>query len=362
MKRILIVEDSAVVTVLLKAMLELEDDLTVVGSAPDGCRALELVEQLKPDLITMDIHMPGMDGLETTREIMQRFPTPIIVISSAVREPEMRVTFRALEEGAVAVLEKPAGLGSPDFEAIRQELVNTIRVMAGMKMVRRRPRQGAPVAKPADAEVSPPSVSGARAVEVLGVGSSTGGPQALCDMLGPMSADFPVPILIAQHISLGFVGGMIAWLQDLTALRLKLAVHDEPLLPGTVYFAPDDYHLRVSRRAGQLVARLDQSDAVNLFRPSATPLLESIAAVSGPKGAGLILTGMGEDGARGLLALYRSGGCTMAQEPNTCVVAGMPQSAIALGAVNKVVRLQEVDGLVRKMSTPQPTICARNGV
>lgn len=339
MIRILIVEDSNVVALLLRALLEQEPDMEIVGHARNGREAVSMTHDLKPDLITMDIRMPMMDGFEATRMIMSTMPTPIVVVSSSVDNEELRTTFRAIEEGALAVIEKPRGAGHPAFEQIRCKLVNTVRAMAEVKLVRRHSRRSAK--KPADISGSAASPQ-PRDFELVALGSSTGGPQALQTLLASLPLDFALPIVVVQHISPGFVSGMARWLGSLTLLDVRLVEDGESLQPGKVYLAPDDRHLLVTRCGRNLCARLSGDPPLHMFRPSATTFMESVARVCGDKAVGGLLSGMGADGAQGLLEMRRAGGYTFVQSPESCVVAGMPGSAISLDAVQDVVSLEHM--------------------
>jgi len=347
MIRILIAEDSQVVAMLLKLILEPEPDMEIVGIAINGREAVQMAHDLKPDIITMDIRMPVMDGFEATRMIMANDPAPIVVVSSSVDDEEMRITFRAIEDGALAVIEKPRGIGHPDFDSTRQELVDTVRAMAEIKVVRRKAIQPTPM-DPVDIfESAIPQMT--RAYELVALGSSTGGPQALRDILGTLPVGFPVPILIVQHISRGFIGGLVSWLQGNTLLNVKLGEDGEYLQPGTIYFAPDNFHLLARRNGHGLCIELTDSPAVSGFRPSATPLFQSLAKhCQGSAIAGL-LTGMGGDGAQGLLEARRSGCQTFVQDEKSAVIYGMPGTAIALGAVDQVVELQKIPAFLTSM-------------
>ncbi len=339
MIRILIVEDTEVVGLMLRSIFGAQRDMEVIGHARNGQQGVEMAKELKPDLITMDIRMPVMDGFEATRRIMADSPTPIVVVSASVKNSELRITFRAIEEGALAVIEKPRRLGPPGFDVMSRELVELVRTMAEVPVVRRGRFAHRPVEP-----IEIPAVARVRGVlpEVLAIGCSTGGPQALHAILPRIPASFPVPIAIVQHISPGFLGGLIDWLQKSCQLTLKQARHQEPLAAGTVYFAPDDRHLRIVRKAGRLVAMLDASPAVNKFRPSATPLFESVAHTCRDRAIGVLLTGMGEDGAVGLQAMHRAESHTVAQDEASSVVFGMPKAAIKLDAVDSVVPLQDI--------------------
>lgn len=346
--RILIIEDSSVVAMLLRAIFEKEPGMQVVGHARDGREGVRMAHDLKPDVITMDIRMPAMDGFEATRMIMADNPIPIVVISSSVDDEELRITFRAIEEGALAVMEKPRGFTHPDFEAIRRNLVDTVRAMAGVRMFRRYK----PV-RPEDVNIYETAIQQrTNAYELLAIGASTGGPQVLHNIFSLLPVGFPVPIVAAQHISKGFVGGLVAWLAGNTLLNVKLAEQGETLNAGTVYFAPDDCHLLVTRGASGLEASLNQDVEVNGFRPSASLLFKSVAQTCKNRAVGLLLTGMGRDGADGLLTLRRAGSHTVVQDEESAVVYGMPGAAIALDAVDQVVALDRIpaylSSIVRK--------------
>lgn len=336
MYNILITEDSDVVAALLTGIFEAEPDLRVIGRARNGREAVQMAHELKPDLVTMDIRMPVMDGFDATRMIMATQPLPIVVISSSVDDEELRITFRAIEEGALAVMEKPRGLRHPDFERMRRDLVETVRAMAEVKVVKRRRHQ------PGPAIFQTPQPRRAAGYEVVGIALSTGGPQALSTLLAGMPMGFPLPVLVVQHISPGFVGGLVSWLRGLTLLEVKLAAADQPLLPGTVYIAPDDHHLEVARQDGRLVSRLTKAAPVDRFRPSGTALFHSLASCCGAAAIGGIFTGMGADGSDGLLALHRAGGHVFAQDEESAVVYGMPGAARAAGCVDQVVPLARI--------------------
>lgn len=351
MIRILITEDSVVVALLLKAIFEQEADFEVVGQARNGREAVELAARLRPDLITMDIRMPVMDGFEATREIMSTRPVPIVVVSSSVDDEELRITFRAVEEGALSVIEKPRGINHPDFEQIRRELVNTVRAMAEVKLVRRR-RWVAP--EPARLGTAPPLVT--RRCDLIAIGSSTGGPQALRTILAALPVDLPVPLVVVQHIGRGFIQGLVDWLNGYSGPLCRVAQHGEELLPGHVYFAPDDRHLQVQRIGRSVAAVLKDAPPVDNIRPSATPLFRSVAACCPGRAVGVVLTGMGADGAEGLLEMRRAGCATLVQDEESCVVYGMPAAACALGAAEQVLPLERIAPRLCRYAEPETGI------
>lgn len=333
MIRILVAEDSKVVSILLKTILEQEPDMEVIGIAANGGEAVAMAEALKPDLITMDIRMPVMDGFLATRHIMSTRPVPIVVISTSVDHEELQTTFRAIEEGAICVLEKPVGISHPDFERQRAELVETIRGMAEVKVVKRRfesthPEESAPASSRLPARP-----------ELIAIGCSTGGPMALMTLFKGLPWVFPLPIVVAQHMTRGFVGGLVNWLKGHVGFEVYLAEDGQILQPSTVYLAPDGHHLKVDRQGGRLAARLSLEGADQGFRPSANVLLESAAAVCPAQAVGVLLTGMGNDGTRGLLAMRKAGCRTIVQDNASSVVYGMPAAALEADAVDEVVPL-----------------------
>ncbi|MEO5364898.1 MAG: chemotaxis-specific protein-glutamate methyltransferase CheB [Magnetococcus sp. WYHC-3] len=334
---ILIVEDSQVVAMLLRAIFSRENGLRVVGHALDGAQALEMTHRLRPHIITMDIRMPRMDGLEATRRIMEEVPTPIVVVSASVDDEELRITFRAIEAGALAVIEKPRGIAHPDFETIRGNLVDMVRAMSEVPVVRRSRRNKPPSPAglpPSPSPPSPPSPARSRGSlpSIVALGASTGGPQTLQAILERLPAHFPIPILVVQHISPGFVGGMASWLDTLTPLGVSVAANAEPLQPGRVYLAPDSVHVRVESNAqGAAVVRLTTGNhPANPHCPSVGVMLESVADQFGSRCIAGLLTGMGSDGAAALARLAACQAATFVQSRDSCVVFGMPGSALEL--------------------------------
>lgn len=335
MIKILIVDDSETETAILKQIFGSEPDIEVIGCAKNGKEAVQLTKDLKPDLITMDIHMPVMDGLEATRIIMTQCPTPIVVISSNLQNQELRATYKALEAGALSVLEKPVNIASPQFEPARVRAINMIRSMAEIKVIKKR-------FSTENVSATSSSTPNNRSYELLAIGTSIGGPQALKLILSNLPKDFPVPIVIVQHMTNGFISGFSKWLDKHVELHVKDAEDQEVLKAGTVYFAPDNYHLTVQRSKQHLIAALVNSDPVSGFCPSATVLFESVAKTCKKQGIGILLTGMGNDGAQGLLELKQAHGHTLIQDPESAVVFGMAGVAQSLGAVDKVVELSQM--------------------
>lgn len=340
MIKILIVDDSLTETTLLKNIINSESDLCVVGTAKNGNEALRLLPVLKPDLITMDIFMPEMNGFEATRLIMSQYPTPIVVISSKTNDGKLNVTFQALEAGALSVLDK-ANLIEPHYKKV----LDTIRSMAEIKVIRRRfhvPKHS--VEKIADIKIPVDT-------EILALGASVGGPQALKAILSKLPVTFPVPIVIVQHITQGFVTGFASYLNDNVALLVKCVEDHEPLMPGTIYFAPDNFHFTVERIQGKLHGILQKGLPVSGFYPSITVLFESIAKTCRGKAIAGLLTGMGNDGAKGLLDIKNAGSHTFIQDAESAVVFGMAGVAESMGAVDKKIDLDMIAEHLIKMTT-----------
>lgn len=332
MIRVLIAEDSEVIAFLLTAIIQTAPDLEVIGRAKTGQEAIDMAEALNPDLITMDIRMPIMDGLTAIAQIMASKPKPIVVISSNV-DDELQISFTAIDHGALAVLEKPCGFNDPEFESIQNQIVNTIRAMAEVKLVKRR------IPPQIDAYFAPARPTH---YELVVIGCSTGGPQALKQILSALPEDFPLPIVVAQHISTGFVEGMANWLNDCTPLTVKTASVNESLLKGTVYLAPDNCHCMVNKTVSGYEVDLSRTDMINGFRPSVTALFNSAATMCPKQTIGIILSGMGNDGADGMLAMFEQKCLTIAQDQASSIVFGMPAAAIALNAVSRTLPLEEI--------------------
>jgi len=341
MIRVLVAEDSVTVRELLVAILESDPGIRVVGQAKNGWEAVELARELRPDLITMDVHMPEMDGFAATKEIMVEAPTPIIIVSSSGSGREVDLSLNALRAGALMVVPKPDDPASPMFNGRLEQFLSMAKAMAGVKVVRRWARRTTP---PPPAPDPPP---GTVAPRLVAIAASTGGPAALQRILGDLPGDFPAPILLVQHIARGFTEGLAEWLGAGTPLRVKLAEHRETLAPRTVYVAPDDRQLGVG--VGDRLEVLD-APPVERFRPSATHLFESVAQRYGPAVTGVILTGMGRDGVAGLHRVHEAGGHVIAQDRATSVVYGMPNAAVEAGVVDAVLPIEAIAGQLEKLA------------
>jgi two-component system chemotaxis response regulator CheB len=335
MIQVLLVEESAAIRGLLVHLLAADDRFQVVATASDGHEAANLAARLRPDVIVMNLLLPRLDGIGATRRIMAEAPTPIVILCTT---PTDR-TAEALQAGAVAVLDKPLRPGQP------QELLTMIRLMAEVKVVRR-PASGVRrnhlSALPYAAKALSATSKGRPGVVVLA--ASTGGPQAIQVVLQALGADLDVPVLVVQHMSMGFLSGMVRWLDVTCPQSVRLAEHGDQPAGGTVYVAPEDYHLLVTR-AGKLA--LTRAPRVGGFRPSANTLFESAALCYGGDAIGAVLTGMGDDGAVGLAALRGAGASTIAQDEASAVVYGMPRAAA--GAAERVLPLVAIGPAVRKL-------------
>lgn len=342
MIRVLIVEDSPTVGELLTRILESDPAVEVVGIARDGADAVESLRRLRPSVVTMDVRMPRLDGFEATRRIMESDPVPVVIVS-ATCEPEAADTaFRAMEAGALAVLQTPPGIGHPQFEDAARKLLETVKLMAEVKVVRRWAR-----ARPQPAAAMPPPAAGApvvpREIRCVAVGASTGGPPALRALLSALPPDFPAPILVVQHIAPGFLPSMTAWLGRTTGLPVDVAADGQQLLPAHVCFAPDRSHLGV-RPDGRV--KLSGEEPVNGVRPSVSYLFDSVGAVFGRHAIGVLLTGMGRDGAAELRGMKERGAITIVQDEQSSTVYGMPGEAARLGGATHITPLDDIAGLL----------------
>jgi two-component system chemotaxis response regulator CheB len=341
--RVVVVDDSPTVRNFLASILT-EAGMNVIATGNDGRDAVRLVTELRPDVLTLDIRMPNMDGFEATRRIMREQPTPIVIVSGSMKYHDVELTFQALQAGALAVLKKP-GLADPQT---CEKVVQTVQAMSGVRVIHHwGTRQNVPPKPKATLDGLTPrllDISRYQDLKVIGIASSTGGPSALAAVLGDLPANYPLPILVVQHVSPGFTTGLVEWLGSVTKMQVDVAAHGERLKPGTIAFAPDDYHLQVTR-SGEI--ELSRDPAYKGLRPSANPLFGSLARYYGKKSMGIILTGMGDDGANGMELLHQAGGLTIAQEKESCVVYGMPKEAVIRNAVDAQMNPREIASFLK---------------
>lgn len=337
---VLVVDDSKVAQMILVHILETDPEIRVIGAVNDGQAALDFVHEHTPDVILMDIHMPGMDGFETTRRIMETEPVPIIVCTATTDPAEVATVFRVMEAGALACVEKPVGREHADFDHIAAHLRQTVKLMSEVKVVRRWAR----------ARLAPGSPPGARqgessrapaGIRLIGMGASTGGPQVLQEILAGLPKAFPVPILIVQHIAHGFLPGLAEWLSQTTGFQIHVGAHGVWPLPGHVYLAPDDFHMGVSL-GGRILLTKEKPE--NGLRPAVSYLFRSLAEVCGSGAVGVLLTGMGKDGAAELKRMKDSGAITIAQDRESSIVHGMPREAIEIGGATHVLAADKIAG------------------
>ncbi|TAN43704.1 MAG: chemotaxis-specific protein-glutamate methyltransferase CheB [Nitrospirae bacterium] len=349
MIKVLIVEDSPVVRELLLYILSSDPEIRVIGTANNGEEAVEFVQRDRPDVITMDINMPRMNGLDATRAIMETNPVPIIIVSGSYDVKEVDTTFRAMDAGAVAAVARPGGIGHPDHETTKKELLHTVKLMSEVKVVKRwkhyRQKEAAPVIKQ---DYKSDIIAISSEIRLVAIGVSTGGPPVLQAILSGLPKDFGVPVLIVQHIAAGFLGGMLEWLGKSSAIPLHTAIHEGPVLPGHAYFAPDGFNMGVDRQ-GRTILSKDVPE--NGVCPSVSFLFRSVAAVYGQKAVGVLLTGMGKDGAEELKLMRDKGAVTIVQDRESSVVYGMPGEAIRLGAAAYVLSPDRITAMLSYLKT-----------
>lgn len=365
MINVLVVEDSRVIRDYLVYVLTTDPDIRVIGTADSGEAALKFLAKLLPDVILMDIHLPGIDGFETTRRIMSSTPVPIVVCTASTHYSEMHTVMRALEAGALAAVKKPRGLADPDAEAESAAIISTLKLMSEVKVVRRwnrTPVRGSAVASAKASAVtsavasavaaSTPSAAAGHDAAIVAIGASTGGPPVVLQILSCLSTHFPAPILVVQHIAAGFTAGFAEWLAAASGLPVHVAHGGETPLPGHVYVAPDDRQLRVGLRGA---LETIQDAPLNGLRPSVGVLFRSVAERFGSRAIGVLLTGMGRDGAEELKLIRDRGGVTIAQDQASSVVHGMPGEAIRLGAAMYVLTPESIGAWLCSLTGKQGT-------
>jgi two-component system chemotaxis response regulator CheB len=332
MIKVLIVEDSQVVREFLTYVLSSDPDIQVIGTASNGEEAIKMISDKSPDVVTMDINMPKMDGFEATRIIMETTPTPIVIVSASWDPEEVQKTFRAMEAGALAAVRKPVGVAHPDYKDQAKELIQTVKLMSEVKVVRRHSRikHGKGISAGLAVKDLIPLTTD---VKIVAIGASTGGPPVIETILSRLSKDSCAPLLIVQHIAPGFVQGFADWLANSCRIPVKIATRHEFPLPGHAYIAPDGVHMGMDT-SGRIV--FEGSEPENGLRPAVSYLFRSVANVFGKNIVGVLLTGMGKDGAKELKMMKEKGAITIAQDEESCVVYGMPGEAVNLNAATYV--------------------------
>jgi len=357
--KVLLVEDSPIALKVLQRLLQSSPDIAVVGTATNGKEALEIIPQVQPQVICTDLHMKGMDGLELTQQVMAKFAIPILVISNSVQKEDTSNTFKLLQAGAVDVFPKPRAGQASDYEQVKEKLIAKLKILSGVSVFTK-PLKPSPVEETIPS-FSPKSISPFpkhTSIRVVTIGASTGGPQALQNILSQLPSHFPVPVICTQHISSGFLQGLVDWLSSQCQLPVAIAQPGELLLPGKVYFAPEKSHLELNSQ--NRLIYVDQP-LVDGHCPSITVMFKSVAQFYGSGTAAVLLTGMGKDGAAGMRAIAQAGGLTIAQDEKTCVVFGMPKEAIALGGAHHILPIQEIASLlVTKVVNSQSTVLPKS--
>lgn len=376
--RVLIVDDSAFMRKVLQSIIIADPQLEVAGEARDGRDAVSLAESLKPDVITMDINMPHMDGLQATELIMSSNPRPILIVSSESREGA-DTTLKSLELGAIDFVAKPSSGIDLDMNSVREELSRKLKMAAKVRVVRTAARSklqheiaaSAPRTEPAQAAAanlptgksfsslgykpvvraaemvvpSPPSVKTNGHYPVVVIASSTGGPATLMKFIPMFSRDFAGAVLVAQHMPGTFTTQFSQQLAEASQIKVKEAANGEPARPGTIYISPGSHHIRMTS-AGRIA--LDDGPRILGYRPCADVLMETAAAYAGPMTIGVVLTGMGNDGARGAQAIKNAGGFVIAQDEATSIIFGMPSEAIKTGAIDQVLAIENIYAAIEK--------------
>lgn len=344
--QVLVVDDSAFMRKLITDLIASDPDFTVIGAAKNGREAVDMTLRLKPDVITMDVEMPVMDGIQALQEIMSKCPTPVVILSSHTDEGDM-LTFEALEKGAIDFVKKPSGTISVDLYKVKEVLLEKLHAALSARILPK--RSEVPAVNRSSRSVgpeAPPETKGKPAKifrHLVAIGTSTGGPKALQRILPTLPRNFPAPILIVQHMPPNFTRSLAQRLDAMSQIRVVEAEHEMKVEAGTAYIAPGDWHMVLHRRRSQYVIHLHQDALRNGHRPSVDVLFDSLAEYSELERHLVILTGMGGDGAHAMKRLYDSGvRSTIAESEETCVVFGMPKVAIELQAVRHILPLDEI--------------------
>lgn len=340
MIKVLIVDDSPTVQQLLTYILNSDEDIEVIGVAKNGEAAVKYMQDNKPDIITMDIDMPEMNGFEATRKIMEINPVPIIIVTGVFDSQDIDKTFQAMEAGAVSVIEKPVGITDKDFHKVSENIINMVKLMSEVKVVKR---------KWNTKNIKPNLSNNSKlnkvltGIKIVAIGVSTGGPPVLESIFSKLPQGLKVPILVVQHITPGFLNGLIDWLSQTTKYPIHVATQGEKALPGHIYFAPDEFHMEI-RNNGRIF--LNSTEKENGLRPAVSCLFRSIADNYGKNSMAILLTGMGKDGAKELKQLKDKGAITVAQNKETSVVYGMPGEATKLNAATYVLSPEKIAELI----------------
>jgi two-component system chemotaxis response regulator CheB len=351
--RVLIVEDSFVCAEIIKQILETDKEIEVIGIAKNGEEAIKIVSELKPDIITMDIHMPKMNGLEATEYIMAYHPTPIIVVSSSIHDRDTHLAFEAISAGALDVLEKPDPVIWENFAQVGTELINKVKFLSKVKVIthvrgKKKLRKIAAL-KQEPAKIDETKKFLNRVFEIPGIvviAASTGGPQAIGKIVSSLPKNYPLPVVIGQHLAEGFIGGFAEWLSSISKMPVRIAQHHEEIKHSTIYVCPVKKNTIIVEPG---VFELVPPRPEDIYHPSLDLLVSTAAGTFKMNTIGVILTGMGSDGAKGMKRVHDLGGHTIAQDKETSTVFGMPKAAIDLGAINEVLPLDDIGEKLREL-------------
>ncbi len=337
---VLIVEDSLTAQSLLKGILAGDPGFNLLGVAANGAEAVSAVARLKPDVVSMDIYMPVMDGLEATRQIMRQSPVPIVIVSSQYQTNDLAMSFSILKAGALTILPRPVGPTHPDYLQSIRSYRNTLRMMAGIKVLPQRADSGSVTQKSrSETEAKIASSSRTEKHDIVAIGASAGGPMALQTILNQIPANYPLPILIVQHIDASFAEGFCSWLNTTSGIPVSIARDREKIVPGHAYLPPGDSHLGLISEG---IISVNHDPPETNLRPSVNHLFRSVAEVYGNKSITILLSGMGADGAKEMMQLKKCGSFTIAQDESSSLVHGMPGEAIRLGAACMVASPDEI--------------------
>ena len=343
MVKVLVVDDSPTVQELMKYILNFDKDIEVIGIANNGIEALKFLETMRPDVITMDINMPYMNGFEATKRIMQTNPVPIIIMTALFSSTDVERTFEAIQAGAVSVIDKPVSIKNPNYNNICKNIIDKIKLISEIKVVKRNFRRKIDLKQMI--EIEPQFNNDCTNKKVVAIGISTGGPPILKKIFSMLNENIQIPILIVQHITPGFINGLVDWLRQDTKIPIHIASNGQRILPGNIYFAPDDYQMEVIFNN---IISLNKKDKINGLRPTVSSLFNSIANTYGKNSIGILLSGMGRDGVEEMKILKERGAVTVAQEKESCVVYGMPGEAVKINAATYILSLEKIAELINK--------------
>ena len=344
--RVVLVEDSRVISELLTAIIQEDPRFDIVASYAMAEEAIARLTDDKPNVISMDIRLPGMNGLEATQTILRQYPVPIVICSATAAE-DKQLSLNALRAGALSVVEKPVGPAQRNFGELRDKYLTQLFIMSGVRVIKQTAGQRRQPAEAPELKGKAPQVQAGK-WSCMGLVASTGGPFALAALLKQLPKEFPLPILLVQHMVPSFVEGFLGWLNTVSNLPCKFAEVGETPDKGTIYLPPADHHLVLTKNG----LNLTQTPPICYQRPSGTILFQSMAQVLGAQSLGVLLTGMGEDGAEGLHAIHKAKGHTIAEDETTAVVYGMPKAAVLLGAVHDLLPLHEIADRLVALTLP----------